>query len=192
VLCSIIGELFILVRLEGGTKVQGLLSCIFFLFSSATIEIFFTVSKPEALQVAYLLMSIVAAYTVYRITSRFSKVLLALFSLVFLLFAFLTKETSLVIFVIFAFWSFVEHRNNRFAGRAFNLEKPTLLLLFYSVIALVVFFGLRENFVNENILTGSYTQNYQISCRTSCYLFCLCPWIKESYLLPELIFCFGK
>lgn len=92
-----------LVRSNGGTKLQASLTGALFALSGPVIETYYTVSKPEHVQLFWLLLSLILMQTAARrkMVSRWFFLLLtsgALFC------TFLVKETTLVILPITAGW----------------------------------------------------------------------------------------
>lgn len=91
----------------GANPWQAWLAGLFFAFSGAVIENFYTLSKGEWLQVLFLAISLVAI-TRYSPASQYrQKILLIAGAFLMLLLSMLTKETSVVVFPVSAVWAFL-------------------------------------------------------------------------------------
>ncbi len=103
ILAAIVACIAFLVRRNGGTKLQASLAGTLFALSGPAIETFYTVSKPEHVQLLCLLLSLLL---ISELNDRplAGKIIVFFLMMVTVLYALLVKETSLVILPIGVGW----------------------------------------------------------------------------------------
>lgn len=109
VLASLLAMLTRLVRLHGGTRLSAAVAAVVFALCGPTIETFYTLSKAESLQLAWIALSLLAtaASAAHARWSASRAGWIALAALALLL-AHATKETSVVLIPIAIGWLVVE------------------------------------------------------------------------------------
>jgi hypothetical protein len=149
--------LAILVRQNGGTKLQAGFAGGLFVLSGPVIESYYTTSKSEPAQTLWLVGALLAAHYASRAGSRGWLLLLAILSALCLELALLTKETTIVIAAISAAWLLLD-----LWLRRWGFNRVSLVLLGCSAVAVLIFFGLRGLFVPNSIAGGQYTGQYEL------------------------------
>lgn len=157
-LCLTVIALISIVRKLGANPWQAWLAGLFFAFSGAVIENFYTLSKGEWLQVLFIAVSLVVI-TRYSSASQYrQKILLIAGASLMLLLSMLTKETSVVMFLISAVWAFLGWL---WVGRsATKIQSWRISYLISSIMATVVYFLLRYIFTSNAVSTSGYTERY--------------------------------
>ena len=142
----------------GANPWQAWLAGLFFAFSGAVIENFYTLSKGEWLQVLFLAISLVAI-TRYSPASQYrQKILLIAGAFLMLLLSMLTKETSVVVFPVSAVWAFLGWL---WLGRsATRIQTWRIPYLISSITATGAYFLLRYMYTTNAVSTSGYTERY--------------------------------
>jgi len=99
--------LIAVVRAEGGSRLQAWLSGVLFALSGPTIEAYYTLPKSESMQVAWLAASLLPVTGISRQRSRLKRTVCVGASAFFLLLAYFSKETTLVMLPIAGAWLLV-------------------------------------------------------------------------------------
>jgi hypothetical protein len=179
VLMLTVVSLTYLVRARGTTKLQaGMAGCLFAI-ASPVIEPFYTISKQEPLQVAWLLFSLVPIFGIFPKSTR-GKVIAFLASLLALTCASLSKETTLAMIPVSLAWlalKWLFHRKDRQAWLT------TALYAGASVFAGVIFLLLRGFSQGGWLTLHGYSGHYQLDLNF--ILFMLNYWI--AYFLRDFL-----
>ena len=164
VLASLLAMLGHLVRLAGGTRVAVMIAAVAFALSGPVVESFYTLSKAEPLQLAWVALSLLCTAAAAGDTRRFiGRVGWAALATVALLLAHATKETSVVLVPIAVGWLALERRpdpRNPASARFATI---------YVAVALVsasAFAILRWRYAALALGEGSYTRAYAFNVIT--------------------------
>jgi hypothetical protein len=148
-----------LVRKLGGSRSQAWLTGVLFVLSGPVIENYYTLSKPEEVQVAFLASSLLVIAFVNRFQNLWRNIFLTLLAALLIFLANTSKETTLVIlpisigwFVMAWLWQRWRKRTSGFQGRA--------AYLIASFLGTMAYLGLRAVFTSRQLNAGSYTGNY--------------------------------
>lgn len=186
-LAALVAMLARLVRLTGGSAVAAGVAAGLFALSGPAVEAFYTLSKAEPLQAAWILVSLLATAAAAR-RERWSAGRAAWLGVatVTALLAHATKETTVVLVPIALAWLAIEWRaqprhpcGSRFAASFVVL----------SALAAVGFFALRWRFATLPLAEGSYTQAYALDPGTvGPALFRIAAWLVRDFawLLPVM------
>jgi hypothetical protein len=150
-----------LMRSAGRSRFMSAAAGLFFVLSGPTVESFYTLSKPEPLQLALLLASLLLLAPYGRQRSRWAKGGLIAGAWLAILFADLTKETSLVMIPISLAWLILAWRQRPTEGQEGYRVARALLLA--AVLAGLLFFMLRWRFVALGLPAESYASRYDFS-----------------------------
>lgn len=159
VLMLTVGSLTFLVRARGTTKLQACLAGCLFAIASPVIESFYTISKQEPLQVAWVLFSLLPLFGIFPKSAR-GKVIAFLASTLALTCASLSKETTLAMVPISLAWLVLEwlfHRKDRQVLRA------TARYAGASMLAGAIFLLLRGLFLGGGLTLHGYSAHYQLA-----------------------------
>ncbi len=149
----------LLVRIKAGTPLQACLAGILFVLSGPVIETFYTISKPEGVQLFWLLLSLVLVEGVHP-GNRRGRIGIFLAAAVCILCALLVKETTLVILPIAFLWLALEWVVQR--KKRPDLASPGIYAL-AGVAAAAVFLLFEYHFLG-GILTGKgYGGHYTLT-----------------------------
>jgi hypothetical protein len=167
-----------LVGVSGGTAASGAIAAVLFAGSGPAIEAFYTLSKAEPLQAAWMGLSLLATGASAR-TSGWSlgrAAWLAAATATALL-AHATKETSLVLVGIALGWVAIEWRAREAGGLRFATS-----FLFITGLAAVTFLALRWRFAELPLAEGTYTRAYAIQLSTvGPALFRIAGWLLRDF-----------
>jgi hypothetical protein len=129
--------------------------------SGAVIESYYTLSKGETLQAPMLILSLVVISFYDIAQKKINKIGIISGTILFLLIAHTSKETSIVIFPISLVWYIMVRwwpfrKNKQIQGKygAFVLS---------SLLSVLIYYALRVFFVSWQMNNGSYTSGYEIS-----------------------------
>lgn len=151
--------LICLVR-NGGTGIRRpLLAGLLFVLSGPVVESYMTLSKPEPLQIALIMGSVLLVFRRAQGNAARRNVRDAVGAGVLVLLANLTKETSLALIPIAAAWLVGAWLQARRTGRAADLGRPARFLL-AALLAGGVFFILRGLFSTIGLPEDAYAGNY--------------------------------
>lgn len=153
--------LMIFVRLGGGSRLHAWLAGMLFSLSGPIVESFYTLSKSEPLQVLFILISMMSAALLMKRRGIGWSVAMVFLSILSLLLAALTKETTLVIAPLAVLW-FVVGWILRYRENKRGWVIPAAIYSLASFLAAGIFFLTRRYYMNESISAGSYTGNYDL------------------------------
>lgn len=156
-------ELILLVRRMGGGRSQAWATGFLFVLSGPVIENVYTLSKPELLQAVFLVGALILFASHKPRPVKPSRLASAAgFCAVLILLATLTKETAAVMIPITAAWLISALVG--FRGITRKVEAARWGSLFVgSTVAVLVYFALREMFLDIPITEGTYSNNFDIS-----------------------------
>ncbi|HEU5319927.1 MAG TPA: hypothetical protein VFX28_03945, partial [Methylomirabilota bacterium] len=184
-LAGLLALLVRLVQLAGGTRRQASAAAVLFALSGPAVETFYTLSKAEPLQMAWIGLSLLAAAASAADGARARRAALAGLAAAALLLAHATKETSLVLLPVSLGWLALERWSSgqpawaRFAGTC----------AVANLIAALAFAGLRWSYAPLALAEGTYTRAYSLDATTvGAALFRLAAWLVRdfAFLLPLL------
>src|SRR5882672_10219501 len=175
------------VRVSGGTPLQAAIAVMLLAVCGPAIEAFYTLSKAEPLQMAWIgasLLATAASASEPRWWRRATLVTLAAAALVL---ACATKETTVVLIPVSAGWVAIEwfSAGDRPAGARFA---KTYLAI--TVAAAGIFFALRWRYASLPLAEGTYTRAYALEPATiGPSLFRICAWVARdfAFLVPLLV-----
>jgi hypothetical protein len=153
--------------------------------AGAVIESYYTLSKGETLQAPMLILSMVVI-SFYNVTQKkTTKTGIVLGTILFLLIAHTSKETSIVIFPIALAWYFIVRWLH--FGKSKQIQIKYGAFAFSAFLSALIYYALRIYFVSWQMNSGSYTSGYEISL--SNIFASLIRWLgwlirDYSYLLP--------
>jgi hypothetical protein len=150
-----------LVRLRSGTVLQSLLAGLFYCFSAASVESFYTLSKAERLSLLWLLAGIILVILSRQINNRLTRMSITFVAILFFLTALMSKEPTIVVVGIACGWLVTAWLLKGPIQDHLNVNTAVRLFLLISMSA-VIFVVARIYFVSTN-LTGTYATNYQFS-----------------------------
>lgn len=186
VLAGLLAMLARLVRLGGGTRSAAVVAAIVFAFCGPAIEAFYTLSKGESLQLAWIGVSLLctaasAAHARWSVL-RTGWVALAALALVF---AYATKETAVVLIPIALGWLAIESRSTPVNPCVARFAATYLVL---AVVAGALFAALRWQFAALTLAEGSYTRAYGLHA-VGFALFRTAAWLLRNFafVLPLLV-----
>ena len=188
VLAFLLAMLRRLVRLGGGDRAAVVLACVVFAVCGPAIETFYTLSKAEPLQLAWIVLSLLAtaasAADARWSAARIGWVALATIALVL---AFATKETAVVLIPIALGWLALEWRSSDVPNGRRRFAATYLLL---AVVAASAFAALRWKYAALPLAEGSYTRAYSVQLVTvGPALFRILAWLVRdfAFLLPFVV-----
>lgn len=148
----------------GGRPFQAWLSACLFAVSGPIVESFYTLSKPEPLQLLWILVAILGATFFILPFGSFRNATVLAGVTAALLLADLSKETSIVLLPIsVAWWIVVLWRDRR--RPASILQSASLGLMLAAILAGIAFGALRAHFSVMAATSNSYAANYVLSLR---------------------------
>jgi hypothetical protein len=185
VLASLLAMLARLVRFQGGTRASVVVATTVFALGGPAIETFYTLSKAESLQLAWIALSLLAtaasaAHARWSV-SRAAWIALAAAAL---LLAHATKETSVVLIPIALGWLAVEWRSSSASPGGVRFAATYVVI---AIVAAVVFAGLRWQYAALKLAEGTYTSAYIFQSATvGPALFRIAAWLVRdfAFLLP--------
>ena len=162
-LCLITAGIIHLVHVMSGSRLQGLLSGLFFALAGPIIENFYTLSKPEPPQMLFLVVTLVLLWQAVINPGRREKVLFGLLGATFFVLAVLVKETTLIIVGISLTWlvfNLVFSRKKRLNPQIIEF---TWYLFGISLIGLAAFIFPRLALSIHSSVGGTYSSHYGFS-----------------------------
>jgi len=176
--------MILILKQVGSTRLQILATTILFVLSGPLAENYFTLSKAEIFQILFLLIAILLSILINRVHLLGIKLLLGFGSVAFNLIALLTKETSLILPFIYFIWAVIA----LFWYRKQNRTRITsyLVLLISSVLAILIYFFLRNQYLSDLFPTGSYV-GIHMDFRISELINSMIAW--EPWLRRDFAFC---
>ena len=151
-----------LVRLRGGSRLEAWIAGSLFALAGPAIEGYYTLSKGETLQVAFLVLSLVGAERLLTVTSKKARWLAGGLTFVALLGAVSSKETTLVLAPVVALWVLVAWLFRRRAGGSERL-RARWILLGLSLAAAAVYLAVRGMVLGGGLGEGTYASRYDLS-----------------------------
>jgi hypothetical protein len=185
-LASLLAFLARLVRLGGGTRLQAAVAAVLFALCGPTIETFYTLSKPEPLQLMWIGVSLVATAASAIEAHRGRRAGLITLAAAALLLAYATKETSVVLIPISLGWLAVERWSSRERGPCARFAATYVVI---NVVAATAFIALRWHYAPLGLAEGTYTRAYALNPGTvGAALFRISAWLVRdfAFLLPLL------
>jgi hypothetical protein len=159
VLLGLSAGLVYLVLLLGGTRTQAMFTALVFVLGGPAVESFYTLSKPEPMQLLYVLVSILVVARYGRSQGRWVRALAFVLASAALLLANLTKEASLVMVPISLGWLLLAGWGRKRLG-----DRPVLgIAAGYftgSVLAALAFICLRARYSELGLPAGNYVGMY--------------------------------
>jgi hypothetical protein len=183
ILAALLTVLARLVRRSGATRPQATIAMVLFAGCGPTIESLYTLSKPEPLQLLWMAGALLATAAAIDAPPGRHAGLIAL-AAGLSLFAYATKETSVVLIPIAVAWLAIEWA--RGGPRRF-----TVTYIAINVAAAVAFLVLRAHYAPLGLSEGSYTRAYTPEWRVmGPALFRIAAWLLRdfAFLLPLLVF----
>jgi hypothetical protein len=182
VVLAILGRL---VLFGGGGKPHVVVALILLALSGPAVETFYTLSKPEPLQLMWIGISLLATGATFLQKRLIARAALAALSVAALLLGHATKETSVVMVPVslgwLAFTAISEQRTYaRFAVR----------YVLINVTAVLAFAALRWTYAPLPLSQGWYTRAYSVDVATmGASLFRISVWVARdfAFLLPLLV-----
>ena len=186
-LAGLLAVLVRLVRSSGGTPRQAAVAVVLFASCGPTIESFYTLSKAEPLQLAWIAGSLLAtAAALGAVGARRAGLLVVAAGA--LLLAHATKETSLVLVPISLGWLAVERWSSREPG---PFPRFAVTYLAINLVAAAAFVVLRWSYAPLAVAEGTYTRAYTLHPGVvGPALFRISAWLVRdfAFLLPLLLF----
>jgi hypothetical protein len=185
-LAGLLAMLARLVKLSGGTPLQGGIAVVLFAVCGPTIETFYTLSKAESLQMTWIGVSLLLTAAAAPETRSVRQAALIATAGIALLFAYATKETSIVLIPVSLGWLAIEWRSpsKRMPGTRF-----VVIYLTINLVAAAAFTALRWYYAPLGLAEGSYTRAYVLHPGTIvAALFRISAWLIRdfAFLLPLL------
>lgn len=156
------GLLITLTRQIGLSRFQSWSAGMIFVLSGPVIENFYTLSKPEPLQLLAIILAMVLAVQFARIKNHLGKILILAACFISFLLAYLVKETTLVVLPISAAWVCFAWIRSRRSKQSAGI-RPRLVVLGTSALAGMVFFIARRLAVPVSLTGGSYSDQYSFT-----------------------------
>lgn len=185
VLASLLAMLAHLVRLAGDTRVAVTIAAVAFALSGPAVESFYTLSKAEPLQLAWIALSLLCTATAAaRVRGSLGRAGWTAGAGVALLFAHATKETSVVLAPIALGWLVIERRAKPGHPCAARFAASYLGVAIVSAAAFAV---LRWRYAALPLGEGWYTRAYAFDAATvGPALFRIMAWLVRdfAFLLP--------
>ena len=165
--------LIALVRRAGGSRWQAFLAGLLFALSGPVIEAYYTLSKPEPVQLLALALALLALVEFYRARGTRRRGMALLGALLATLLAALTKETTLILIPISAAWAglaWIDLTRRKSLPVVVKSTRPdqnglraSLAMLAASLAAGLAFVALRAIYIGGKVPPGGYASNYIFS-----------------------------
>lgn len=148
-----------LTRATGGRRLQAAVAGLLFALSGPAVETFYTLSKGEPFQLLWLVGSLLVIAALPHLRSTVGKAGVLLLAAVLVFLADATKETSLAMIPVSLAWCLAAwfRRRNTHERRGFEARSAYLLA---TVMATVVYLGLRAYFVRQATPADNYAAHY--------------------------------
>jgi hypothetical protein len=186
---AVAGVIFIVKR-SGASSRAAWLAGIFLALASPAIESYYTLSKGETLQATMMVASVVAVLF-YRSDKGWGyKAGIFALTIILLLFAYTSKETSIVILPIALVW-FLSARYIpwlRVSVRGLSVRGAYVIA---NLICFIIYYSLHIYFVSWQMNTGTYSQRYGLELGkivASMLRWAGWLWRDYAYLLPLILF----
>jgi hypothetical protein len=181
-LAALLALLSRLVRLGGGARRETAVAAVVFAASGPTVETFYTLSKAESLQLAWIALALLAAAGAAGARAVAGRVALAGAATTALFAAYATKETTVALLPIFAGWLVVEHASAEPSAR---WRRFAVTCLAAAAVAGVAFIALRSQQATVALNEGWYTRAYRLDSAGPA-LIRIAAWLARdfAFLLP--------
>ena len=184
VLAAVLAMLARLVRLAGGTRAAAVVTTLAFAICGPTVESFYTLSKAEPLQLAWMALSLLCTAAAAAGRTPLARTGWASLGAGALLLAHATKETSVVLIPIALGWLVVEWRATPVKS---GMRRFATIYLAIVVASAAVFSVLRWRYAALPLAEGWYTRAYAVDVATvGPALFRITAWLVRdfAFLLP--------
>ncbi|HEY3067162.1 MAG TPA: hypothetical protein VGL09_15320 [Methylomirabilota bacterium] len=186
-LAGLLALLARLIRHAGGTPRQAAIAAVVFAVSGPAIETFYTLSKAEGLQMAWIAVSLLATAASTATPRRTRRAGLIALAAVAMLLADATKETGLVLIPISLGWLAIDWwlARDRSAGLRFAATYVVV-----NLVAGAAFAVLRWSYAPLALGEGTYTRAYALDGDAAgAALFRIASWLVRdfAFLLPLLV-----
>ena len=186
ILAGLLAILGRLVRRSGATRLSATLAMVLFAVCGPTIESVYTLSKPEPLQLLWMAAALLATAAAID-ASRARRAGLIALAAGLSLFAYATKETSVVLIPVALGWLAIEWAR----GTPGSARRFTVVYAAINLAAAAAFLALRAHYVPLGLSEGSYTRAYTLDWSVvGPALFRIVAWLLRDFvfLLPLLVF----
>ena len=163
VLAGLLAAIARLVRLAGGARRHAVVAAVLFAVSGPTVESFYTLSKPEPLQLTWIALSLFATAASAVETRWPRRAGLMTLAAATVLLAHATKETSVVLVPIAVGWLGIEWWSSR-ERSAWTRFAGTYAAV--TVVGAIAFAALRWFFAPLGLGEGTYTRAYTVASGT--------------------------
>ena len=184
-LAGLLAMLWRLVRWSGGNAVAAAIAAVVFATCGPAIETFYTLSKPEPLQLTWIAISLLVTGASVRDSQPRKRAGLVALAAAALTLAYASKETSVVLIPISLGWLVIAWASSSVRERRFALTFAAI-----DAVAAAAFFTLRWWYVPRSLAEGTYTRAYALDPATiGVSLFKMSAWIVRdlAFLLPVLV-----
>src|SRR5688572_13202757 len=182
-------EIACIVRRYNFSRMQALLSVLFFVISPSLIENFYTLSKSEIPLLLLISSAILLAMTYTSLSNHFMKILMVILCSLLLLSSFGAKETTIVLPFLFLSWLLISWIYFRKTGEYRDLIQSDGILLIGSLIGCILYWTFRSMLGIGN--SSYYSVDYQLFNIEKILLNfkVLLGWLIRDYpyLLPTLL-----
>jgi hypothetical protein len=151
--------IIVLIQLLGFRKRQAWISSLFYLLAGPVIENYYTLSKGEADQVLWLVLSLIPIALLPKVTKLHQSALAVFMSAVFVFLAAITKETTLAMVPISLAWCALEFIRARKCKDKRGLHARILYAVVVSIVS-ILFILLRTRAVGYMLAGEKYAQGY--------------------------------
>jgi hypothetical protein len=181
---ALLAMLVRVVRLGGGTRSQAAVAAVLFAASGPAVETFYTLSKAESLQMAWIGLSLLAAAASATAAQWLRRAALGAVAAASVFVACATKETSVVLIPIAVGWLAVE-RWSREPSEPWTRFARTYAAV--SLVAVAAFFAVRSHYAALPLAEGTYTRAYALQSAGPA-VFRIAAWLARdfAFLLPLL------
>lgn len=158
-LCALSVSLYHVAYIFVRNKWAAWLAGVLFIFSGPVVESFYTITKSEPIMLCFVVLAVIVFLSLAKQTSIPKKILIMTTVVILFFFAFASKETAIVMVGICAGWlGLTVIFRNRPASR--EDIRFIFWLFLASIIALVIYFALRQAFQTKSLSEGGYTSSY--------------------------------
>jgi hypothetical protein len=182
-------EIAYIVRRYNFSRMQALLSVLFFVVSPSLIENFYTLSKSEIPLLLLISSAILLAMTYTSLSNHFMKIFMVILCFLLLLFSFGAKETSILLPFLFLSWLLISWIYFRKTGEYRAFIQSDGILLVGSLIGCILYWTFRSMLGIGN--SSYYSVDYQLFNIEKILLNfkALLGWLIRDYpyLLPTLL-----
>jgi hypothetical protein len=151
-----------LVRMRGGSRLEAALVGSLFALAGPAVEGYYTLSKGETLQVAFLALSLVGGESLASLSSKRQRWFAGGLTFVVLLGACASKETALVLLPIGALWVLIAWLFRRRPGGRERL-RARWIYLGLNLAAAGLYLVVRGKVLGASLGEGTYASRYDLS-----------------------------